>query len=135
MNTSQQRVAIVTGASRGIGAAVARQLAVDGFAVAVNYAGSADAAAKLVTEIESTGNRAIAAQADVSDPRAVQRLFDSAERAFGGVDVLVNNAGIMKLARPRSRRQFWKSSTHLSANGPSGWSSTLQATARRSPSP
>jgi 3-oxoacyl-[acyl-carrier protein] reductase len=99
VNTLQKKVAIVTGASRGIGAAIARRLAEDGFAVVVNYAGSASPAAKLVGEIESAGGQAIAVQADVSDPKAVQRLFDAAETTFGGVDVLVNNAGIMKLAR------------------------------------
>jgi 3-oxoacyl-[acyl-carrier protein] reductase len=98
MNTSTDRVAIVTGASRGIGAAIARRLASDGLTVIVNYAGSVSAAAKLVGEIEKAGGRAIPYQADVSDPLAVKRMFDSAEAAYGGVDVLVNNAGIMKLA-------------------------------------
>jgi 3-oxoacyl-[acyl-carrier protein] reductase len=98
MTTSTNRVAIVTGASRGIGAAIARRLASDGLTVIVNYAGSANAAAKLVDEIEKAGGRAISSQADVSDPLAVKRMFDSAEAAYGGVDVLVNNAGIMKLA-------------------------------------
>ena len=99
MNISQSKVAIVTGASRGIGAAIARCLAEDGLYVVANYAGSAGAATKLVEEIESAGGRAIAVQADVSDPTAVRRLFDAAENEFGGVDILVNNAGIMKLAR------------------------------------
>jgi 3-oxoacyl-[acyl-carrier protein] reductase len=99
MNTPQKKVAIVTGGSRGIGAAIARRMAADGFAVVVNYAGSVEAATKLVEEIESGGGHAIAMLADVSDPKAMQRLFDSAEDAYGGVDVLVNNAGVMKLAR------------------------------------
>jgi 3-oxoacyl-[acyl-carrier protein] reductase len=98
MTIATNRVAIVTGASRGIGAAIARRLASDGLTVIVNYAGSANAAAKLVDEIEKAGGRAISFQADVSDPLAVKRMFDSAEAAYGGVDVLVNNAGIMKLA-------------------------------------
>lgn len=98
MSTSTNKVAIVTGASRGIGAAIARRLASDGLTVVVNYAGSASAAGKLVDEIEKAGGRAISTQADVSDPQAVKRMFDSAEAAYGGVDVLVNNAGIMKLA-------------------------------------
>ena len=99
MSTEQRKVAIVTGASRGIGAAIARRLAADGFAVVANYGGSAAAAAKLVQEIEAAGGHAISVQADVSDPNAVNRLFDSAEGTFGGADVLVNNAGIMKLGR------------------------------------
>ncbi len=97
MSTSE-KVAIVTGASRGIGAATARQLGKDGFMVVVNYAGSTDAAAKVVQEIEQVGGKAVSAQADVSDAAQVRRMFDSAETAFGGVDVLINNAGIMMLA-------------------------------------
>lgn len=98
MTPSTQRVAIVTGASRGIGAAIARRLASDGLSVVVNYAGSAGAAADLVADIEKAGGRAMSFQADVGDPEAVTRMFDAAEAAYGGVDVLVNNAGIMKLA-------------------------------------
>ncbi|MGA0609415.1 SDR family oxidoreductase [Caldimonas sp. KR1-144] len=93
-------VAIVTGASRGIGAAIAERLARDGHAVVVNYAGRAGEAAEVVQAIESTGGRAVAVQADVADPAAVRRLFDEAERAFGRVDVLVNNAGVMPPSLP-----------------------------------
>jgi len=96
--SSERKVAIVTGASRGIGAAIARRLARDGMNVLVNFAGKAAEAEGLVREIEKAGGRAITAQADVSDPVAVARMFDAAEAAYGGVDVLVNNAGIMKLA-------------------------------------
>jgi 3-oxoacyl-[acyl-carrier protein] reductase len=92
------KVAIVTGASGGIGAAVARRLARDGHIVVVNYSGDPAPAEALVAEIETTGGRAVAARADIADPAAVARLFDTAEAAFGGVDVLVNNAGIMRLA-------------------------------------
>lgn len=92
------RIAIVTGASRGIGAAIAERLARDGLAVVINYSGSADRAAALVKKIEAAGGQAIAVQADVADPTAMTAVFDAAEQAFGGVDVLVNNAGVMTLA-------------------------------------
>ncbi|SIT13923.1 SDR family oxidoreductase [Insolitispirillum peregrinum] len=92
------KVALVTGASRGIGAAIATRLAKDGFTVIVNYAGNSAEAEKLAASIEDAGGRALTAQADVADPAAVARMWDAAEAAFGGVDVLVNNAGIMKLA-------------------------------------
>jgi 3-oxoacyl-[acyl-carrier protein] reductase len=98
MSENGDKVAIITGASRGIGAAVAERLAEDGFRVVVNYAGNAAPAETLAAKIEKAGGKAITAQADVSDPAAVGRMFDSAEAAFGGVDVLVNNAGIMLLA-------------------------------------
>jgi len=93
------KVAIVTGASRGIGAAVAEQLATDGFTVVINYSGDAKPAEALARKIEGSGGRALTAKADVSDAKAVRGMFDAAEAAFGGVDVLVNNAGIMKLAK------------------------------------
>lgn len=95
---SAQRVAIVTGASRGIGREVARTLAGDGFAVVAGYAGSAGAAQEVVTEIVEAGGRAVAAQADVADEKAVGAMFDLAESTFGGVDVVVNSAGRMHLA-------------------------------------
>ena len=98
MTDGVARSAIVTGASRGIGAAIAERLAKDGFSVVVNYAGSAAAAADVVKKIEQAGGRAIAVQADVSDASAVAKLFDAARAAFGGVDVLVNNAGILSQA-------------------------------------
>jgi 3-oxoacyl-[acyl-carrier protein] reductase len=89
--------AIVTGASRGIGRAVALRLARDGFAVVVNYAGASDKAAEVVNEITGQGGRAVAVQADVADAAGVARLFDEAERAHGRIGVVVNSAGIMKL--------------------------------------
>jgi 3-oxoacyl-[acyl-carrier protein] reductase len=89
------KVALVTGASRGIGRAIAERLSRDGAAVAVNYASNADAAWKLVSEIESSGGRALAIQADVGRVSEVIRLFDEAIAHFAKVDILVNNAGIM----------------------------------------
>ena len=96
--TKNERVAIITGSSQGIGAAVAERLAADGLAVVVNYSSKAGPAEDLVRKIEGAGGRAVAIGADVSDPAAVRELFAQTETAFGGVDVLVNNAGIMKLA-------------------------------------
>ena len=93
-----QRAAIVTGSSRGIGAAIAERLARDGFGVVVNYSGEAEPAEQLVAKIATAGGKAIAVKADVADAALVAAMFDAAEQAFGGVDVLVNNAGIMKLA-------------------------------------
>lgn len=92
------KVALVTGASRGIGAAIARRLAKDGFTVVVNYSGSAVQAEELAREIEQAGGKALTAKADVSDAEAVRHMFDAAETAFGGIDVLVNNAGILMLS-------------------------------------
>lgn len=98
MATSNGRVAIVTGASRGIGAAIATRLARDGFAIAINYAGNAAEAETQLERVRQSGGDAVAVQADVSDPDAVRGLFAAVEAQFGGVDVLVNNAGIMQLA-------------------------------------
>jgi 3-oxoacyl-[acyl-carrier protein] reductase len=96
--TTTARVAIVTGGSRGIGRQTARRLATDGFAVVINYAGNDAEAQAAVAEITADGGRAIAVRADVADETAVAALFDTAEETFGGVDVLVNAAGIMALA-------------------------------------
>lgn len=90
------RVALVTGASRGIGAAIAERLAGEGATVAVNYAGRADAAANVVERIEAAGGSARAFQADVSDAAACQKLVTDVFEAFGRLDVLVNNAGITR---------------------------------------
>jgi 3-oxoacyl-[acyl-carrier protein] reductase len=98
MSVDITKVAIVTGASRGIGSAIAKRLAGDGFAVVVNYAAGSAEAETLVKQIEEAGGKAISVQADVSDARAVERMFDAAESAYGRIDLLVNNAGIMKLA-------------------------------------
>jgi len=102
MNTQTQqntpKVALVTGASRGIGQAIAERLARDGYTLIVNYSGDAAPAEALVRKIQQAGGQALAAKADISDAASVRRLFDAAESAFGGIDVLVNNAGIMQLA-------------------------------------
>jgi len=96
--SSQNKVALVTGASRGIGAAIAQRLAKDGFTVIVNYSRGAAEADAVVQKIEQAGGRAVSAQADISDSAAVAKMFASAEQAFGGIDVLVNNAGTMTLS-------------------------------------
>lgn len=94
----QRKQPSCAGASRGIGAAIAQRLAQDGFAVVVNHAGQAAPAEALVRSIEAAGGQALAAQADVRDAAAVRRMFDATGTIWGGVDVLVNNAGIMTLS-------------------------------------
>ena len=98
MSIIRKKTALVTGSSAGIGAAIAARLAADGFHVIVNYANNDAAAVQVVQQIEAAGGSAIAAKADVSDAAAVRRMFDAADAASDGIDVLVNNAGIMKLA-------------------------------------
>ncbi|WJH38235.1 SDR family oxidoreductase (plasmid) [Aliirhizobium terrae] len=95
--SSETGSAIVTGSSRGIGAATARRLARDGYAVTVNYLTNRDLAEAVVRDIETAGGRAIVRQGDVADPAAVKALFDANDEAFGGVDIVVNNAGIMNV--------------------------------------
>lgn len=98
MTHSENSTAIVTGASRGIGAEIAGDLAANGFAVVVNYANGAAEADAVVEAIAAAGGRAVAACADLSLPGSEKTLFDAAEKAFGPVGVLVNNAGIMRLS-------------------------------------
>jgi 3-oxoacyl-[acyl-carrier protein] reductase len=95
---TEQRVAVVNGASRGIGRAIATTLAASGLDVVVGYAGSRTAADEVAAEIIRSGGRAVTAQADVADEKAVAAMFDLAESTFGGVDVVVNSAGRMSLA-------------------------------------
>ncbi|MES2026182.1 MAG: SDR family oxidoreductase [Pseudomonadota bacterium] len=98
MTNQAKKVAIITGASRGIGAAIAERLAHDGFAVVINYANSATEADALVAKLATDQHQAIAVQADVSKAADVRRLFDETEQKLGKVDVLINNAGILKTA-------------------------------------
>lgn len=96
--TLEGKVAVVTGASKGIGAEIARHLAAEGAAVVVNYASSKAGADKVVADIVARGGKAVAAQADVSKEADIRRLFAEAKQAFGRVDVLVNNAGVYEFA-------------------------------------
>jgi 3-oxoacyl-[acyl-carrier protein] reductase len=106
------KVAVVTGAAKGIGAGIARALGEAGAAVVVNYASDRDGAARIVAEIEAKGGKAVAVQADVSKSADVKRLFEETKRAFGRLDVLVNNAGVYKffpieeLTETEFQRQF-----------------------------
>jgi len=93
------KVALITGSSRGIGADLAVHLAADGFKVVVNYAASAGPAQGVADRIRAAGGEAMVAQADVADPAAVVAMFDAAEKTFGGIDVVVNCAGVLKLAK------------------------------------
>jgi 3-oxoacyl-[acyl-carrier protein] reductase len=92
------KVAVVTGASKGIGAAIAQHLAAEGAAVVVNYSSSKAGAERVVAEITGKGGRAVAVQANVAKPADIQRLFAEAKKAFGRLDILVNNAGIYEFA-------------------------------------
>jgi len=106
------KVAVVTGASKGIGASIAQELAAAGAAVVVNYASAKDDAERVVASIKQKGGKAVAVQGDVSKEADVKRLFAETTKAFGAVDVLVNNAGvyafqtIKDLAETEYRRQF-----------------------------
>ncbi|MHC8491404.1 SDR family oxidoreductase [Thalassospira sp. SM2505] len=95
MSANQNRTAIITGAARGIGVALAKRLAADGFAVVINYANSATPAEELAQSLKADGHKAIAIGADIARPDAVTALFDKTITEFGGVDVIVNNAGVM----------------------------------------
>ena len=94
MSKLQNRVAIVTGASKGIGASIAKHLAAEGAAVVVNYASSKEGADRVVAEIAGSGGKAVAVQANVAKQVEIERLFTEAKKAFGRVDILVNNAGV-----------------------------------------
>src|SRR5258705_5395168 len=94
MSQLKGKVAIVTGASKGIGAGIAKSLGAAGAAVVVNYASSKDGAERVVADITANGGKAIAVKGDVAKAADVRHLFDETKRAFGAVDVLVNNAGV-----------------------------------------
>lgn len=98
MSNLKGKVALVTGASKGIGAGIAKELAARGAAVAVNYSGSKDGADKVVAEIKANGGKAITVQANVADPEAIGPLVSTVARELGPIDVLVNNAGIYEFA-------------------------------------
>ena len=95
---SNQKVAIITGGSRGIGASISRRLAIEGFSIAINYVSSSEQAINLVKELTSLGYQAISIQCDIASPESVRHLFKQVETRLGKVDILVNNAGCMKLA-------------------------------------
>lgn len=92
------KVAIVTGASKGIGAAIALHLASEGASVVINYSSSKEGAEKVVTKIAKNGGKAIAVQANVANPKEIEKLFSETKKAFGKLDILVNNAGIYEFA-------------------------------------
>lgn len=98
MKKLENKVAVVTGASKGIGAGIAKDLAAAGAAVVVNYSSAKAGAEKVVEDIVKDGGRAVAIQANVADAADVERLFAEAAKTFGGVDVLVNNAGVYKFS-------------------------------------
>ena len=98
MSKLMDTAAIVTGASKGIGAAIAKQLAAEGVAVVVNYSSSKEGADRMVAEIATAQGKAIAIQADISRPEEIRRLFAETKKAFGRLDILVNNAGVYELA-------------------------------------
>lgn len=106
------KTALVTGASKGIGAAIARRFAEEGAAVVVNYASSREGAERVVADIKAKGGKAVAAQGDVGKAADVEKIFAQAKAAFGKVDILVNNAGVYKFApleeveEAELRRQF-----------------------------
>lgn len=125
------KVAIVTGGSRGIGAAIAETLAAAGHAIVINYASRAADAEALVARIADAGGRAIAVQGDVADPAAMRALFDAAVQRFGGVDVLVANAGLLDSALPRIADTADADFARLLAVNVTGVFNVLREAARR----
>src|SRR5437867_1483548 len=101
-NKLSGKVAVVTGASKGIGASIAKHLAVEGASVVVNYASSKEGADKVVAEITANGGQAVAVQADMAKKADIERLFAETKRAFGPLDILVNNAGVYEFLPPEN---------------------------------
>jgi 3-oxoacyl-[acyl-carrier protein] reductase len=125
------QVAIVTGASRGIGAEIAKHLARDGYQVVVNYASNAAEADKVVQDIAVAGGKSIAIKANVADAAEVAALFDAAEKAFGKIDVLVNNAGVMPSHLPVLADTDDKAFDNMVAINIKGTFNTLRLAAKR----
>ncbi len=121
MSKLTEKVALVTGGSRGIGAAIAKRLAADGANVAITYTKGADAAASVVKEIERSGRKAIAIQADATDAKAVGAAVEKVVATFGRLDILVNNRATN--FRKRSRRRRWKRWIASAASTSAGCSS------------
>jgi len=132
MNQSTtKQVAIVTGSSRGIGAAVAKRLARDNYNVVVNYSGRVEEAQNVVNEIIVASGQAIPVQADVSDPAAVRAMFDQTIQTFGRIDVLVNTAGIMPPSLPKLEDTDDQTFDRLFAVNVKGTFNTLREAAKR----
>ena len=129
MNPSNTKIALVTGASRGIGTAIARRLANDGFAVAINYASSSREADELVLALEARQQTSIAVKADVASPSEVKAMFDEVEKTLGKVDVLVNNAGILKTI-PLAQTSDHEYDRHFNVNA-KGTFNTMREAAER----
>src|ERR1700749_813330 len=98
MDKLKGKVAVITGASKGIGASIAEHLAAEGASVVVNYASSKSGADSVVARITKNGGKGIAVQGDVSQPKDIQRLFSETRKAYGKLDILVNNAGFYEFA-------------------------------------
>ncbi|MDM0071622.1 SDR family oxidoreductase [Variovorax sp. J31P207] len=129
MNPSKQRIALVTGASRGIGAAIARRLANDGFAVVINYASRSREADELVLTLEAKQQTSVAVKADVANAADVRAMFVEVEKTLGKVDVLVNNAGILKTI-PLAQTSDDEYDRHFNVNAKGTFNTMREAAAR-----
>ena len=115
------KVAVVTGASKGIGAAIAKALGAAGASVVVNYASSKEGAERVVAEIISKGGKAIAVHGNVAEAKDVQRLFAETKKAYGALDVLVNNAGSLSSRRSRLSRRASFTANSTSTSSAQSW--------------